>query len=145
MENKKNLYDFYDKILNCLVLNTRTLVRRNAIKENRNYCIPNFDFKNKEHLLLIEVIKIASMFDGVDEDYPILIYGKNFNYFINFLRLKFKLRKSSIKVKYTNKEYNKNYDLINNLEFVRKELNFPEVVYEEIYDTFYKKGAEVNA
>ena len=33
----------------------------------------------------------------------------------------------------------------NKVQGVQKEFNFPFSTYEEIYDSYYKKGAEVNA
>lgn len=139
MENKEVLYNFYDKILNCLVINTKSMVRLN---DRKGYYIPNFNTNDKITLLLIEIIKIADMFDT--NNLPILVSIDNLKSYIQYLKLKFKLRKSSLKIKKAT-EANINYDLIENLNFVSKDLNFPFSMYEEIYDSYYKKGAEVNA
>ena len=139
MQNKAVLYSFYDKILNCLVINTKSMVRLN---DRKGYYIPNFNTNDKITLLLIEIIKIADMFDT--NNLPILVSIDNLKSYIQYLKLKFKLRKSSLKIKKAT-EANINYDLIENLNFVSKDLNFPFSMYEEIYDSYYKKGAEVNA
>lgn len=136
MENKEVLYNFYDKILNCLVINTKSMVRLN---DRKGYYIPNFNTNDKITLLLIEIIKIADMFDT--NNLPILVSIDNLKSYIQYLKLKFKLRKSSLKIKKAT-EANINYDLIENLNFVSKDLNFPFSLYEEIYDAYYKKGAK---
>lgn len=138
MENKEVLYNFYDKILNCLVINTKSMVRLN---DRKGYYIPNFNTNDKITLLLIEIIKIADMFDT--NNLPILVSIDNLKSYIQYLKLKFKLRKSSLKIKKAT-EANINYDLIENLNFVSKDLNFPFSMYEEIYDSYYKKGVEIS-
>lgn len=141
MDKKEQLYNFYDQVLNNLVINTRGLTKRN---KRRGYYISQFNFKNKEKLLLVEIIKIVNMFDTKENSLPILIRYNNLKSFINYLRLKFRLRESSLKIRRaTDKDIN--FDLEENLEFVRKKLNFPRTVYEEIYDAFYKKGAKIDA
>ena len=140
MKDKTKLYDFYDNILNSLVINTRGMTKR---YNRRGYYIPNFNLKNKESLLLIEVVKIVNMFDTESNSLPLLIYYDNLSSFIQYLRVKFKLRNTSVKVEKATSE-----DIVNdfneNLEFVSKELNFPRVVYEEIYDAYYAKGAQID-
>lgn len=140
MENKEVLYNFYDKILNCLIINTKSMAKYN---KRRGYYIPNFNIKDKTDLLIVEIIKIISMFNKEEDDLPILISIYNLNSFIQYMKLKIKLRKSSVKIKKAKKE-DENGDIVENLEFVQKELNFPFSMYEEIYDSYYKKGAEVN-
>lgn len=139
MENKEVLYNFYDKILNCLVINTKSMVRLN---DRKGYYIPNFNTNDKITLLLIEIIKIADMFDT--NNLPILVSIDNLKSYIQYLKLKFKLRKSSLKIKKAT-EANINYDLIENLNFVSKDLNFPFSLYKEIYDAYYKKGEKIDA
>ena len=141
MENKEVLYNFYDKILNCLIINTKSMAKHN---KRRGYYIPHFNMKDKTDLLMVEIIKIISMFNKEEDDLPILISIYNFNSFMQYIKLKIKLRKTSVKVKKAKKE-DVNGDLIENLEFVQKEFNFPFSMYEEIYDSYYKKGAEVDA
>ena len=141
MENKEVLYNFYDKILNCLIINTKSMAKHN---KRRGYYIPHFSMKDKTDLLMVEIIKIISMFNKEEDDLPILISIYNLNSFMQYMRLKIKLRKSSVKVKKAKKK-DENGDIVENLEFVQKELNFPFSMYEEIYDSYYKKGAEVNA
>lgn len=140
MKDKINLYNFYDKILNCLVINTNSMTKLN---KRNGYYIPNFNIKDKTDLLLVEIIKIVNLFNG-NNTLPILISIYNFNSFMQYIKLKIKLRKTSVKVKKAKKE-DVNGDLIENLEFVQKEFNFPFSMYEEIYDSYYKKGAEVDA
>lgn len=140
MKDKINLYDFYDKILNCLVINTNSMTKLN---KRRGYYIPNFNIEDKIDLLLVEIIKIVNLFNG-SNNLPILISIYNFNSFMQYIKLKIKLRKTSTKVKKAKKE-DVNGDLVENLEFVQKEFNFPFSMYEEIYDSYYKKGAEVDA
>lgn len=139
MENKEVLYNFYDKVLNCLVINTKSMARLN---DRKGYYIPNFNTNDKITLLLIEIIKIADMFDT--NNLPILVSIDNLKSYIQYLKLKFKLRKSSLKIKKAT-EANINYDLIENLNFVSKDLNFPFSLYEEIYDAYYKKGVQIYA
>lgn len=141
MENKEVLYNFYDKILNCLIINTKSMAKHN---KRRGYYIPHFNMKDKTDLLMVEIIKIISMFNKEEDDLPILISIYNLNSFIQYMKLKIKLRKSSVKVKKAKKK-DENGDIVENLEFVQKEFNFPFSLYEEIYDSYYKKGAEVNA
>lgn len=141
MENKEVLYNFYDKILNCLIINTKSMAKHN---KRRGYYIPHFNMKDKTDLLMVEIIKIISMFNKEEDDLPILISIYNLNSFIQYMKLKIKLRKSSVKVKKAKKK-DENGDIIENLEFVQKEFNFPFSLYEEIYDSYYKKGAEVDA
>lgn len=141
MENKEVLYNFYDKILNCLIINTKSMTNLN---KRRGYYIPNFNMKDKTDLLMVEIIKIISMFNKEEDDLPILISIYNLNSFMQYMRLKIKLRKSSVKVKKAKKK-DENGDIVENLEFVQKEFNFPFSLYEEIYDSYYKKGAEVDA
>ena len=141
MENKEVLYNFYDKILNCLIINTKSMAKHN---KRRGYYIPHFNMKDKTDLLMVEIIKIISMFNKEEDDLPILISIYNLNSFMQYMRLKIKLRKSSVKVKKAKKK-DENGDIVENLEFVQKEFNFPFSTYEEIYDSYYKKGAEVNA
>lgn len=140
MENKEILYNFYDKILNCLVINTKSMAKHN---KRRGYYIPHFNMKDKTDLLMVEIIKIISMFNKEEDDLPILISIYNLNSFIQYTKLKIKLRKSSVKIKKAKKE-DENGDIVENLEFVQKEFNFPFSMYEEIYDSYYKKGAEIN-
>jgi len=140
MENKEVLYNFYDKILNCLIINTKSMAKHN---KRRGYYIPNFNIKDKTDLLIVEIIKIISMFNKEEDDLPILISIYNLNSFIQYMKLKIKLRKSSVKIKKAKKE-DENGDIVENLEFVQKEFNFPFNMYEEIYDSYYKKGVEVN-
>lgn len=140
MENKEKLYDFYDKILNCLVINTKSIARQ---KNRKGYYIPDFSFDNKESLLLIEIVKIVNLLEGKNV-LPILLQVYNIKTFINYIRLKYNLRKTCAKVKIAKKE-DINNDFNENLIFVSEELNFPKVIYEEIYEAFYEKGAEVNA
>ena len=114
-------------------------------KNNRKgYYIPNFNIKDKEDLLLVEIVKIISMFKSESSSLPLLIYYNDFKGFINFLKLKFKLRKTSVKVKKATEE-DKNDDFNTNLNFVCKELNFPRAVYEDIYEAYYEKGVKINA
>lgn len=141
MENKEVLYNFYDKILNCLIINTKSMTKHN---KRRGYYIPHFNMKDKTDLLMVEIIKIISMFNKEEDDLPILISIYNLNSFMQYMRLKIKLRKSSVKVKKAKKK-DENGDIVENLEFVQKEFNFPFSLYEEIYDSYYKKGAEVDA
>jgi hypothetical protein len=141
MENKEVLYNFYDKILNCLIINTKSMAKHN---KRRGYYIPHFNMKDKTDLLMVEIIKIISMFNKEEDDLPILISIYNLNSFIQYMKLKIKLRKSSVKVKKAKKK-DENGDIVENLEFVQKEFKFPFSMYEEIYDSYYKKGAEVNA
>ncbi len=141
MENKEVLYNFYDKILNCLIINTKSMAKYN---KRRGYYIPHFNMKDKTDLLMVEIIKIISMFNKEEDDLPILISIYNLNSFMQYMRLKIKLRKSSVKVKKAKKK-DENGDIVENLEFVQKEFNFPFSLYEEIYDSYYKKGAEVDA
>ena len=141
MENKEVLYNFYDKILNCLIINTKSMAKHN---KRRGYYIPHFNIKDKTDLLMVEIIKIISMFNKEEDDLPILISIYNLNSFIQYMKLKIKLRKSSVKVKKAKKK-DENGDIVENLEFVQKEFNFPFSLYEEIYDSYYKKGAEVDA
>lgn len=141
MENKEVLYNFYDKILNCLIINTKSMAKHN---KRRGYYIPHFNMKDKTDLLMVEIIKIISMFNKEEDDLPILISIYNLNSFIQYMKLKIKLRKSSVKVKKAKKK-DENGDIVENLEFVQKEFNFPFSLYEEIYDSYYKKGAEVDA
>ena len=141
MENKEVLYNFYDKILNCLIINTKSIAKHN---KRRGYYIPHFNIKDKTDLLVVEIIKIISMFNKEEENLPILISIYNLNSFMQYIKLKIKLRKSSVKVKKAKKE-DENGDIVENLEFVQKEFNFPFSIYEEIYNSYYKKGAEVNA
>jgi hypothetical protein len=141
MENKEVLYNFYDKILNCLIINTKSMTKHN---KRRGYYIPHFNMKDKTDLLMVEIIKIISMFNKEEDDLPILISIYNLNSFMQYMRLKIKLRKSSVKVKKAKKK-DENGDIVENLEFVQKEFNFPFSIYEEIYDAYYKKGAEVDA
>ena len=141
MENKEVLYNFYDKILNCLIINTKSMAKHN---KRRGYYIPHFNMKDKTDLLMVEIIKIISMFNKEEDDLPILISIYNLNSFIQYMKLKIKLRKSSVKIKKAKKE-DENGDIVENLEFVQKEFNFPFNMYEEIYDSYYKKGAEVDA
>ena len=141
MENKEVLYNFYDKILNCLIINTKSMAKHN---KRRGYYIPHFNMKDKTDLLMVEIIKIISMFNKEEDDLPILISIYNLNSFIQYMKLKIKLRKSSVKAKKAKKK-DENGDIIENLEFVQKEFKFPFSMYEEIYDSYYKKGAEVNA
>lgn len=140
MEDNKKLFDFYDKILNCLILNTEYFAKKN---NRKGYYIPNFNIKDKEDLLLVEIVKIISMFKSESSSLPLLIYYNDFKGFINFLKLKFKLRKTSVKVKKATEE-DKNDDFNTNLNFVCKELNFPRVVYEDIYEAYYEKGVKIN-
>ena len=141
MENKEVLYNFYDKILNCLIINTKSMTKHN---KRRGYYIPHFNIKDKTDLLMVEIIKIISMFNKEEENLPILISIYNLNSFMQYIKLKIKLRKSSVKVKKAKKE-DENGDIVENLEFVQKEFNFPFSIYDEIYNSYYKKGAEVNA
>ena len=141
MENKEVLYNFYDKILNCLIINTKSMAKHN---KRRGYYIPHFNIKDKTDLLMVEIIKIISMFNKEEENLPILISIYNLNSFMQYIKLKIKLRKSSVKVKKAKKE-DENGDIVENLEFVQKEFNFPFSIYDEIYNSYYKKGAEVNA
>lgn len=141
MENKEVLYNFYDKILNCLIINTKSMTKHN---KRRGYYIPHFNMKDKTDLLMVEIIKIISMFNKEEENLPILISIYNLNSFMQYIKLKIKLRKSSVKVKKAKKE-DENGDIVENLEFVQKEFNFPFSIYDEIYNSYYKKGAEVNA
>lgn len=141
MENKEVLYNFYDKILNCLIINTKSMAKHN---KRRGYYIPHFNMKDKTDLLMVEIIKIISMFNKEEDDLPILVSIYNLNSFIQYMKLKIKLRKSSVKVKKAKKK-DENGDIVENLEFVQKEFNFPFSLYEEIYDSYYKKGAEVDA
>ena len=141
MENKEVLYNFYDKILNCLIINTKSMAKHN---KRRGYYIPHFNMKDKTDLLMVEIIRIISMFNKEEDDLPILISIYNLNSFIQYTKLKIKLRKSSVKVKKAKKK-DENGDIVENLEFVQKEFNFPFSLYEEIYDSYYKKGAEVGA
>ena len=141
MENKEVLYNFYDKILNCLIINTKSMAKHN---KRRGYYIPHFNMKDKTDLLMVEIIKIISMFNKEEDDLPILISIYNLNSFIQYMKLKIKLRKSSVKVKKAKKE-DENGDIVENLEFVQKEFNFPFSIYEEIYDAYYKKGAQIDA
>lgn len=141
MENKEVLYNFYDKILNCLIINTKSMAKHN---KRRGYYIPHFNMKDKTDLLMVEIIKIISMFNKEEDDLPILVSIYNLNSFIQYMKLKIKLRKSSVKVKKAKKK-DENGDIVENLEFVQKEFKFPFSMYEEIYDSYYKKGAEVNA
>lgn len=141
MENKEILYNFYDKILNCLIINTKSMAKHN---KRRGYYIPHFNMKDKTDLLMVEIIKIISMFNKEEDDLPILISIYNLNSFMQYMKLKIKLRKSSVKVKKAKKK-DENGDIVENLEFVQKEFNFPFSLYEEIYDSYYKKGAEVDA
>lgn len=141
MENKEVLYNFYDKILNCLIINTKSMAKHN---KRRGYYIPHFNMKDKTDLLMVEIIKIISMFNKEEDDLPILISIYNLNSFIQYMKLKIKLRKSSVKVKKAKKK-DENGDIVENLEFVQKELNFPFSIYEEIYDAYYKKGAQIDA
>lgn len=141
MENKEVLYNFYDKILNCLIINTKSMAKHN---KRRGYYIPHFNMKDKTDLLIVEIIKIISMFNKEEDDLPILISIYNLNSFMQYMKLKIKLRKSSVKIKKAKKE-DENGDIVENLEFVQKEFNFPFNMYEEIYDSYYKKGVEVNA
>ncbi len=141
MENKEVLYNFYDKILNCLIINTKSMTKHN---KRRGYYIPHFNMKDKTDLLMVEIIKIISMFNKEEDDLPILISIYNLNSFMQYMKLKIKLRKSSVKVKKAKKK-DENGDIVENLEFVQKEFNFPFSLYEEIYDSYYKKGAEVDA
>ena len=141
MENKEVLYNFYDKILNCLIINTKSMAKHN---KRRGYYIPHFNIKDKTDLLMVEIIKIISMFNKKEDDLPILISIYNLNSFMQYMKLKIKLRKSSVKIKKAKKK-DENEDIVENLEFVQKEFNFPFSLYEEIYDSYYKKGAEVDA
>lgn len=141
MENKEVLYNFYDKILNCLIINTKSMAKHN---KRRGYYIPHFNMKDKTDLLMVEIIKIISMFNKEEDDLPILISIYNLNSFMQYMKLKIKLRKSSVKVKKAKKK-DENGDIVENLEFVQKELNFPFSIYEEIYDAYYKKGAQIDA
>ena len=141
MENKEVLYNFYDKILNYLIINTKSMAKHN---KRRGYYIPHFNMKDKTDLLMVEIIKIISMFNKEEDDLPILISIYNLNSFMQYMKLKIKLRKSSVKVKKSKKK-DENGDIVENLEFVQKEFNFPFSMYEEIYDSYYKKGAEINA
>ena len=141
MENKEVLYNFYDKILNCLIINTKSMAKHN---KRRGYYIPHFNMKDKTDLLMVEIIKIISMFNKEEDDLPILISIYNLNSFIQYMKLKIKLRKSSVKIKKAKKE-DENGDIVENLDFVQKEFKFPFSMYEEIYDSYYKKGAEVDA
>lgn len=141
MEDNKKLFDFYDKILNCLILNTEYFTKEN---NRRGYYIPDFNIKDKEDLLLVEIVKIISMFKSESSSLPLLIYYNDFKGFVNFLKLKFKLRKTLVKVKKATKE-DKNDDFNTNLDFVCKELNFPRAVYEDIYEAYYEKGVKINA
>ena len=139
MENKTKLYDFYDKILNCLVINARA---KTKTYKRKGYYIPNFNLKDKESLLLIEIVKILNVFETENNSLPLLIYYNDISSFIQYLRIKFRLRNTSIKVKKaTNNDINNDFE--DNLEFVSKELNFPRVVYEEIYNAFYTKGVQI--
>ena len=141
MENKEVLYNFYDKILNCLIINTKSMAKHN---KRCGYYIPHFNMKDKTDLLIVEIIKIISMFNKEEDDLPILVSIYNLNSFMQYIKLKIKLRKSSVKVKKAKKE-DENGDIVENLEFVQKEFNFPFSLYEEIYDSYYKKGAEIDA
>ena len=141
MENKEVLYNFYDKILNCLIINTKSMAKHN---KRRGYYIPHFNMKDKTDLLMVEIIKIISMFNKEEDDLPILISIYNLNSFIQYMKLKIKLRKSSVKIKKAKKEDENGY-IVENFEFVQKEFKFPFSMYEEIYDSYYKKGAEVDA
>lgn len=141
MKNKEVLYNFYDKILNCLIINTKSMAKHN---KRRGYYIPHFNMNDKTDLLMVEIIKIISMFNKEEDDLPILISIYNLNSFMQYMKLKIKLRKSSVKVKKAKKK-DENGDIVENLEFVQKEFNFPFSIYEEIYDSYYKKGAEVDA
>ena len=140
MEDNKKLFDFYDKILNCLILNTEYFTKEN---NRRGYYIPDFNIKDKEDLLLIEIVKIINMFKSESFSLPLLIYYNDFKGFINFLKLKFKLRKTLVKVKKATEE-DKNDDFNTNLNFVCEELNFPRAVYEDIYEAYYEKGVKIN-
>ena len=82
------------------------------------------------------------MFETENNSLPLLIYYNDISSFIQYLRIKFRLRNTSIKVKKaTNNDINNDFE--DNLEFVSKELNFPRVVYEEIYNAFYTKGVQI--
>lgn len=140
MENKEVLYNFYDKILDCLVINTKSMTKLN---NRKGYYLPDFNLNDKATLLLIEIIKIADMFDA-NNNLPILISINNLKSYIQYLKLKFRLRKSSLKIRKAT-ETDINDDLIENLKFVSRELNFPFSIYEEIYDAYYKKGVQINA
>jgi len=141
MENKEVLYNFYDKILNCLIINTKSMAKHN---KRRGYYIPHFNMKDKTDLLMVEIIKIISMFNKEEDDLPILVSIYNLNSFMQYMKLKIKLRKSSVKVKKAKKK-DENGDIVENLEFVQKEFNFPFSLYEEIYNSYYKKGEKIDA
>ena len=87
MENKEILYNFYDKILDCLVINTKSMTKLN---NRKGYYIPDFDINDKVTLLLVEIIKIVDMFDA-NNNLPILISINSLKSYIQYLKLKFKL------------------------------------------------------
>ena len=136
-ENLTSLYDFYDKVLNCLVVNAKTMTNRN---NRRGFYITDFSIKDKKDLLLVEVVKITNMITS--KSLPILIDCNNLKTFIQLLKMKFKLRKTATKIKKA-KPQDINNDFDENLDFVRRALNFPMSMYEDIYHTYYEEGIEI--
>lgn len=136
-ENLTSLYDFYDKVLNCLVVNTKTMTNKN---KRRGFYIADFSIKDKRDLLLVEVVKIVNMITS--KSLPILINCNNLKTFIQLLKMKFKLRKTATKIKKA-KPQDINNDFDENLDFVRRALNFPMSMYEDIYHTYYEEGIEI--
>ena len=144
MEEKNNfnddltsLYNYYDKILNCLVINAKTMTIRN---KRRGYYIDNFNIENKTDLLLVEIVKIINTITS--KQLPILIDCNSFKALLHFFKMKFKLRKSSTKIRIAHPE-DINNDFKENLDFVCRDLRFSKKIYENIYETFYVEGIEI--
>ena len=89
MENKTKLYDFYDKILNCLVINARA---KTKTYKRKGYYIPNFNLKdNTKHKLISSVGKLNSVAKITEEE------SKNLGDDLRLLILTDYIKKESIK------------------------------------------------
>ena len=134
MENKDKLYDFYYKIINSLVYNIKEITNT---ENRRGYYIPDFKIKDETDSLIVESIKIINLFEG-EKSKPILLEIKNLKSFIQYIKLKFKLRGYTTKVKKA-----KSSDINNDIQYTMQSLstilNFPFSVYEDIYNEYYKE------
>lgn len=117
-------YNEYDRIMEACVNNI--IIKATREHDNIIY-IDNFDIYNIDDLLYFEMCKIVNTL----YNYPIYIEIGLIDYF----KLKFKNRKSNIKIKRTKKALESNRK--NMMNTVKNYFHKSDIIYRKIYEAFY--------
>ena len=126
----EELYRTYDKVVSTTLVNF-------MIEDNRNNGLAfySFDPENKEHLYAFEIALILSQ-----------SIHKKFYLDIDFFKYwKFRFKNWTVRKsfsRYTAKNKVSWLELVNILNYIKKELGLDDEIYEQIYENYYAEGAK---